>query len=450
MGCLLALHALFHLARLCGVGDHADRVVVADVLPEPVEQHHHLVLHAEDRTQVDDEPQHPGEEALTAELANLYDRLVASDGSHRAEVLIVERGELAAVCALVDELEVLGEVLSLLYSHLRHLRMSVRVGSVGGLQTLVADGEHVVESRYAVVFVNLEAEAASHVALVDAGHGVGSDARHPEERTCRNLGAVLHDYLVVAIVGHHLAELYVYAHALEKLVRLLRRLLRETGKQAVARLDEVYVHQRRVHVGVVVRYDVASHLCKRAGNLYARCAAAHDDDVEQFLAFLLSGAGESALEVGEQGVAQAHRLGHRLHRYGPLLDVLVAEEVGRSAGCQHEIVVVDFADGGLQNLLLGVYHTSLSHAEIEVLALAEYLSEGERDAARVDTCRRYLIDKRRKLVEVVLVDQHYLHARPVEVFCKAQSAESATNDYYSFLLISLNIDAHIAYKNRFV
>ena len=82
VGCLLALHALFHLARLCGVGDHADRVVVADVLPEPVEQHHHLVLHAEDRTQVDDEPQHPGEEALTAELANLYDRLVASDSSH--------------------------------------------------------------------------------------------------------------------------------------------------------------------------------------------------------------------------------------------------------------------------------------------------------------------------------------------------------------------------------
>ena len=130
MGCLLALHALFHLAWLCGVGDHADRVVVADVLPEPVEQHHHLVLHTEDRTQVDDEPQHPGEEALTAELAYLYDSLVASDGSHRAEVLVAERGESVAVCALVDELEVIGEVLSLLYSHLRHLRMAVRVGCV--------------------------------------------------------------------------------------------------------------------------------------------------------------------------------------------------------------------------------------------------------------------------------------------------------------------------------
>ena len=47
VGCLLALHALFHLARLCGVSNHADRVVVADVLPEPVEQYHYLVLYAQ-------------------------------------------------------------------------------------------------------------------------------------------------------------------------------------------------------------------------------------------------------------------------------------------------------------------------------------------------------------------------------------------------------------------
>ena len=46
-------------------------------------------------------------------------------------------------------------------------------------------------------------------------------------------------------------------------------------------------------------------------------------------------------------------------------------------------------------------------------------------------------------MEVVLVDQHHLHARSVKVFCKAQSAKSSTNNNYSFLLISLDIDAHI-------
>lgn len=45
-------------------------------------------------------------------------------------------------------------------------------------------------------------------------------------------------------------------------------------------------------------------------------------------------------------------------------------------------------------------------------------------------------------MEIVLVDKHNLHTRPVKVFGKAQSAQSATNDYHSLLLIPLNIDAH--------
>ena len=320
--------------------------------------------------------------------------------------------------------------------------MSVGVSSIGGLQTLVANGKHAVKSWNTVELVDLEAEATSLVVVADARHGVGTYARHPEECTCRNLCAVLHDYLVVAIVGHHLAEVHVDTHALEEVVSLARRVLRHSGKQTVASLNEINVHQREVHVGIVVRNDVASHLRQRSGYLHTSSTTAYDDDIEQLLTLLLSGAGQRTLEVGEQRIAQPHCLGHGLHRYCPLLDVLVAKEIGCGSGCQYKVVVVNFADRSLQNLLVGVYHTSLSHAEIEVLALAEYLTEGERDAARVDTSRGYLINKRWKLMEVVLVDQHYLHARPVEVFGKAQSAKSATNDYYSLLLISLDIDAH--------
>ena len=320
--------------------------------------------------------------------------------------------------------------------------MSVGVSSIGSLQTLVANGKHAIQSGNAVELVNLEAETTSLVVVADARHGVGTDARHPEERTCRNLCAVLHDYLVVAIVGHHLAELHVDTHALEEVVSLTRRVLRHSGKQTVASLYKVNVHQREIHVGIVVRNDVALHLRQRSGNLHTSSTTTYNYNIEQLLTLLLCSAGQRTLEVGEQGIAQTHCLGHSLHRYCPLLDVLIAKEIGCGSGCQYKIVVVDLADRGLQNLLVGVYHTSLSHAEIEVLALAEYLTEGERDTARVDTSRGYLINKRWKLMEVVLVDQHYLHARSVEVFGKAQSAKSATNDYYSLLLISLDIDAH--------
>ena len=79
---LLALHTLHYLTRLCSVSNHADRIVVADVFPQPIEQHHHLVLDAEDSAQVNYEPQNPCEESLAAELAYLYHSLVAADSSH--------------------------------------------------------------------------------------------------------------------------------------------------------------------------------------------------------------------------------------------------------------------------------------------------------------------------------------------------------------------------------
>ena len=46
---LLTLQSVAHPLWLGGVGNHSDGIVVAYVLPEPVEHHHHLVLDAKDR-----------------------------------------------------------------------------------------------------------------------------------------------------------------------------------------------------------------------------------------------------------------------------------------------------------------------------------------------------------------------------------------------------------------
>lgn len=159
---LFAFHAFHHLTWLGGVGNHADGVVIADVFPEPVEQHHHLVLHAEDGAKVNNEPQNPCEEALAMELANLYNSLVTTDGCHRSEVVVFERSKAVVVSmSFVYSLDVLGKVLCLLYSHLSHLRMSVRISRVCGLKTLVADGKHVVQSRNTIKLVYFESEATS-------------------------------------------------------------------------------------------------------------------------------------------------------------------------------------------------------------------------------------------------------------------------------------------------
>ena len=91
---LFTLQAVAHLLRLGGVGNHSDRIVIAYVLPEPVEHYHYLVLYAKDRAEVNYQPQYPGKEALAVELAKLYYSLVSSDGSHRTQVLVAERFEL--------------------------------------------------------------------------------------------------------------------------------------------------------------------------------------------------------------------------------------------------------------------------------------------------------------------------------------------------------------------
>ena len=91
---LFTLQTVAHLLRFGGVGNHSDRIVIAYVLPEPVEHYHYLILYAKDRAEVNYQPQYPGEEALAVELAKLYYSLVSSDGSHRTQVLVAEWLEL--------------------------------------------------------------------------------------------------------------------------------------------------------------------------------------------------------------------------------------------------------------------------------------------------------------------------------------------------------------------
>lgn len=218
--------------------------------------------------------------------------------------------------------------------------------------------------------------------------------------------------------------------------------MRHASQESVASLQEINVHQGRVHVEIIIRDDVSLHLGKRTCYLHSHGSASHYDYIEQLLALLFRGTSKCSLQVAEYGISQTHCLGYRFHRDGSFLDVFVSIEIGGSTSGEYEIIVFYFADGSLQYLLVGKYGSCFSHAEEEVLALAENLTEREGDRAGVDTCRCYLIDKRRKLMKVVLVDQYHLQVCLAEFFCQFQTAKSATYDNYSLKFISLDINAH--------
>lgn len=71
-------------------------------------------------------------------------------------------------------------------------------------------------------------------------------------------------------------------------------------------------------------------------------------------------------------IAQCHGILYGLHWEGMSLDVLVAEEVGRATHGEHQVVVVDGADRGVDSLLFDIDVLDLGHpAEILLIALED-------------------------------------------------------------------------------
>jgi len=320
--------------------------------------------------------------------------------------------------------------------------MTAWISRICSLDTLVADGKEAVHARDAVEFIYYDSEATAQMVAVDTCDRLSLYTWYPEEGAGRNLLSILHQNLVVLVVGYHLAKLHIHTHAGKEFVCFLRRFLWHSGEQSVASFQEIDVHQRWVHIRIIIRNHVALHFWEGSGNLHTCGTTAHNDHVQEFLALLFCGTGQCTLQVTQHSVAQSHCLWNGLHRNRPLLDVGIAIEIGSGSCCEHQVIVLNLTDGSLQNLLVWEYGSRFCHAEVEVLALAENLAEREGDGTWVDTCRSYLIDKRRELMEIVLIDQHHLQVWIAEVFCQTKTTESATYDNYSLQLISLDINAH--------
>ena len=388
-----------------------------------------------------DEPHEPGEETGHLHGAEFGDGAVATHGGHGAEILVAEGFE---GFAFEGGFEVAREKLALLNGDLCQLRVSARpFGIAFRHDALVADGIDAVEAFDAVVFVDDDAASAAEVVGREVTDAFGGHTTHPNEGAGGDLRAVFELHAVVGVVGDHLVEQDVDAHALEELLDVGGGFFAHGAQQTRTGFDEVDVHQAGGHVGIVLGQDVVFHLRQGAGHFHTRGAAADNDDVEQLLALGFRRAGEGAFEVLEQGVAQAHGFAHVLHRDGVFGHVFVAEEVGGGAGGENQIVVVDFADGGLQDFLFGENAAHLGEAEVEVLSTLEDLAERESDAARFDARGGYLVDERGELMVVVAVDEYDLETGTFEVVGQFETAKTAAdNDNARFFAFG-DVESHV-------
>ena len=220
-----------------------------------------------------------------------------------------------------------------------------------------------------------------------------------------------------------------------------RRFLVHRLEQAVAGIDEIDVHLVG-KVGIVARHNVALHLGQGAGYLNARRTTAHNHHVHILLppCHVLFGLG--TLQGLKDVVAQSHAVDNSLHGESMLLGILVAKEIGSAAHRQHKVIIVYWAHRCDNSLLAGVDSLHLGHAEVEMLVSLKNAPYGKRNVARLKACRSHLIDEWRKLVVVVLVDDHHLVARVAQAASQPKPAKTASHNDDSLQTILLDVCFH--------
>src|SRR5262245_3147411 len=95
-------------------GDEAGGAVARDVIPHPLHQHQNAVVKLHQVHDVHEQPDQPGAEAGNAQPAEVGDGGAAADGRQVALVVVMERHQLLAAEAGLDEP---GHVAALLHGH---------------------------------------------------------------------------------------------------------------------------------------------------------------------------------------------------------------------------------------------------------------------------------------------------------------------------------------------
>ena len=193
---------------------------------------------------------------------------------------------------------------------------------------------------------------------------------------------------------------------------------------------------------IVVRQDGTFHFREHAGNFYAGGSTAYNNDIEQFLLFKFGSTSNGALDVREDGILQSHRLINSFHRHCLVLYISVTEKIRGCSGCQNQIIVFHLTDGGLDKLLFWENSAQFSHAIIEVFLVLKVFAKRKGDGTGFHSGRRYLIDKRRKLVVVVFINENYLIVGAFEFVGQSQATETSTHDYNPFSVAFFYVQTH--------
>ena len=123
------------------------------------------------------------------------------------------------------------------------------------------------------------------------------------------------------------------------------------------------------------------------------------------------------------------RLGHGLDAERLLAQRVHAEIIVGRAGGQYQLVVFYGLVAGGHLPGPDVYVLDMAHVIAHVAVSLELAPEREADVGAGQSRRRYLIEQRRKTVEIIPVHQAYLVLGGIQLLAQSQSREPAS-DYH--------------------
>ena len=73
------------------------------------------------------------------------------------------------------------------------------------------------------------------------------------------------------------------------------------------------------------------------------------------------------LKILQDQRPQVKGFGDGLHWHGKVLNIFIAKEICGRAGCDHKVIIRNFANGGIDGVFIRIYLCNFSIAETEVL-----------------------------------------------------------------------------------
>ena len=270
-----------------------------------------------------------------------------------------------------------------------------------------------------------------------AGQRRGLDAGRPDDRAA--LEAPLGTVGALGVDPERIdaddaqAHAQLDAHLLELGAGPARELAAEVGQRLFAAVDQDDPDRRGIDVAEVLGETAVGQLADLPGQLHAGRSRADDDEghpepLQRRVAQVLGD-----LQRAVDATPQLHGVVDRLHARGDHGELVVSEVRLAGAGGDNEAVVGVLAclareGGGVDEPPLQVEPGHLGQDDVDVLALAQRVTQHGRDRARREDAGRHLVEQRLEQVVVPLVDECDVDVGAREQAGGGQAAEPATDD----------------------